>query len=132
MKGIIYVLDDNPMMQTFLKNYFSKEYKVECFDRVHKILKYMNAGFIPDLIIADVNIPEETGIQFLEKINNSGIFSEIPVIMLSGIKKSEMRVYCLEIGAVDYVTKPFNPKELNLKVSKHIDRAKTNSANYIN
>ncbi len=66
-----------------------------------------------DLIIADVNMPEMTGIQFLDHIKNKPKFTSIPVIFLSAISDSAIQVDAFNLGAVDYLTKPVR-KELFL------------------
>ncbi|MBK9290617.1 MAG: response regulator transcription factor [Bacteroidetes bacterium] len=79
-------------------------------------MKWLQDGNLPDLIVADIQMPNLDGIQFLTQIRASGFFKEIPLIMLSGIESSQEKVKCLKMGANDYVVKPFNPEELALRI----------------
>jgi DNA-binding response OmpR family regulator len=72
----------------------------------------MQQGVVPDIIIADVNMPDVGGIEFIMQIRSSGFFRDVPLIMLSGNEKSEDKIKSLKAGADDYMTKPFNPEEL--------------------
>ena len=70
----------------------------------------------PDLILLDVKMPNMDGFEFLDQVKSSGFFSNIPVMMLSGVDSSPERVKCLKMGAMDFMIKPFNPEELLLKI----------------
>lgn len=119
-KHNLMILDDNAMMQQFLGNYFKDSYNVVGFQHVLNAWKWLNEGNPVDLILVDIRMPEITGIQFLEQIKNSGLYRDIPVIMLSGVEKSDDRIRCLKLGAADYVMKPFNPKELEARIEKNL------------
>lgn len=69
-----------------------------------------------DLMILDVMMPEVTGIEFAERIKNSG--ANMPIILLTALGEAEDRVRGLESGADDYVVKPFDPRELVLRMNK--------------
>ncbi len=70
-----------------------------------------------DLVLLDVNLPGGTGFDILQIIRQS---SQVPVIMLSALKQNHNVERGLELGAQDFVTKPFNPRELLLRVKQHI------------
>ncbi|MEM6631350.1 MAG: response regulator [Bacteroidota bacterium] len=126
----IMILDDNAMMQKFLGNYFKDSYKVVAFQHVLNAWKWLNEGNHVDLILADIKMPDISGIQFLEQLKCSGLHKDIPVMMLSGVEKSDDRIKCLRLGAVDFVMKPFNPKELEVRVEQHL-LLKGNSINTV-
>jgi len=75
-------------------------------------------NFVFDLIILDVMMPEITGLEFAEKIKESK--KALPIIMLTALSEPEDRVKGLEAGAKDYLTKPFEPKELLLRINNLI------------
>lgn len=120
MEYTILIVDDNAMMQAFLSNYFRKEFKVVGFQHAQHAMKWLNEGNIPDIILADLKMPDISGLEFLEQLKRSGMFRDIPVIMVSGVDKSNDRIKCLEMGAVDYIIKPFNPKELELRIKRYL------------
>lgn len=72
----------------------------------------------PDLIISDVMLPYMDGIQILKKIKTMDDLKDIPVIMLSSKAQEDDIVKGLELGAQDYMAKPFSPAELVLRVNK--------------
>jgi DNA-binding response OmpR family regulator len=74
--------------------------------------------FKPDLIISDVMIPYIDGLQVLKKIKMKDELKDIPVIMLTSKAQEKDVVRGLELGAQDYMSKPFSPAELILRVNK--------------
>ena len=111
----IVLIDDEPnilkLYSAILKN---NGFQVSEFQSAPEALQFLeNAAEQVDLIIADVNMPNMTGIQFLEQIKNSGSRSSIPLIFLSAVSSSTTQVNAFNLGAVDYLTKPVK-KELFL------------------
>jgi class 3 adenylate cyclase len=79
---------------------------------------------MPDLIILDVDMPGMTGFEVCRMMRSDDATSRIPIIMLTALQDTEDRVYGLDIGADDYLTKPFSPPELRARIEKRL-RAKT-------
>src|SRR5580692_8440612 len=76
----------------------------------------------PDLILLDLMLPELDGLEVCKLLRRDSKTSAIPIIMLTA-KASEMdRIIGLELGAVDYVPKPFSPRELVLRVKKRLEK----------
>ena len=84
-------------------------------------MKWLQEGNLPNLIISDIRMPEMRGDDFLEWIKANELFKHIPVIMLSSEDSTTERIRLLEIGAEDYIVKPFNPMELKIRVKKIIE-----------
>lgn len=85
-------------------------------------LSFMQQGSVPDIIITDLNTPELNGFDLLTQLKASNYFKAIPVIILSGEEGSETRIKCLEAGADDYIVKPFNPRELEVRINVILKR----------
>lgn len=122
MKKKIMIADDNHIIQILLQEYLQNDFEVQCFNDGNEILQSLNDGNIPDLILADINMPIMDGWSLLSNLKMSMFFKNIPVMILSGIEKSNERIKFLKAGAEDYMVKPFSPEELRLKllnISKH-------------
>ncbi len=70
----------------------------------------------PDLVLLDVDLPESSGFEVCQRLKSDSATSEIPVIFLTGATHTGDKVRGLDLGAVDYVTKPFDPHELRARV----------------
>lgn len=106
-----------------LENFLSKEYDVVTKSDGLDGLKWMEEGNIPDLVVADIQMPNLDGYEFIKNVRASGYFKNIPLIMLSGIESSTEKVKCLKLGANDYVVKPFNPEELSIRIELLLARS---------
>jgi len=122
MKKTILVIDDEMSIRMLLENYLSKTYTVVTRNDGQEGLKYLEEGNLPELIVADIQMPNLDGYEFLRNVRASGFFKNIPMIMLSGIESSNERVKCLKLGADDYLVKPFNPEELAIRIENLITR----------
>lgn len=116
MKKKILVIDDELSIRLLLENFLKKEYDVTTKNDGLEALKWLEAGNIPDLVVADIQMPNLDGYEFIKNVRASGYFRDIPLIMLSGIESSSEKVKCLKLGANDYIVKPFNPEELSVRI----------------
>lgn len=122
MKKKILVIDDELSIRMLLENYLSKTYNVVTKSDGMEGFAWLEQGNMPDLIVADIQMPNMDGYSFIQNIRASGFFKEIPLIMLSGIESSQEKVKCLKLGANDYMIKPFNPEELSIRIELLIAR----------
>ena len=81
----------------------------------------------PDLVLLDWMIPGGSGIQFAKKMKQHDLTRNIPIIMITARGEEEDKVRGLEVGADDYVTKPFSPKELMARIKAVIRRVSPTS-----
>ena len=121
MRKKILVIDDERTIRVLLEN-FLKEYVVTTKNDGLEGLSWLQEGNMPDLIIADIQMPNIDGYEFVKQIRASGFFRDIPLIVLSGLESSTEKVKCLKLGANDYLVKPFNPEELALRIELLISR----------
>jgi DNA-binding response OmpR family regulator len=124
MKKTLLALDDEMSILKILDFYFNKSYNVVAKQNGKEALEWMQQGVIPDVIIADVNMPEINGLEFIRQIRSSGFFKDVPLIMLSGNEGSSDKIKCLKAGADDYLIKPFNPEELEARIDNIFRRLK--------
>jgi DNA-binding response OmpR family regulator len=121
MRKKILVIDDERTIRVLLEN-FLKEYVVTTKNDGLEGLSWLQEGNMPDLIIADIQMPNIDGYEFVKQIRASGFFRDIPLIVLSGLESSTEKVKCLKLGANDYLVKPFNPEELAIRMELLISR----------
>jgi DNA-binding response OmpR family regulator len=119
MRHTILVIDDESNMRLLLESFLSVDYNVVCKDDGMDALQWLEDN-LPDLIICDIQMPNTDGYQFLEKLRRRDYTKHTPVIMLSGNEASKERIKCYKLGAQDYLTKPFNPEELEELIKKNL------------
>jgi class 3 adenylate cyclase len=76
----------------------------------------------PDVILLDIEMPGIDGFEVLERVKGDEAFRHLPVIMISGLDDTESMIRCLEIGADDFLPKPFDPAILRARVTAGLDR----------
>jgi two-component system, chemotaxis family, chemotaxis protein CheY len=116
MKRKILVIDDKDEFRILTKTILSSKYDVESAENGINAFSILQSGYMPDLIISDLLMPVLGGKDFLEQLKSSGAFKEIPVIILSSIDKSEEKIKLINLGASDYLEKPYNPAELMARI----------------
>ncbi len=115
----ILVADDDEKIRELLEIYLTKEgFAVEqAADGAEAILKAQQMK--PDLIVLDIMMPVLDGMEVCRQVRK---FSQVPVIMLTARTEDEDRIMGLELGADDYLAKPFNPRELVARVKAVLRR----------
>ena len=121
MNDRVLIIDDDKHICQILKDYFK-------FDNFEVILAYSGKEGLkkieeeePDIIILDIMLPELNGWEVVQRLRPH---NDIPVIMLSAKTKETDRITGFELGADDYVTKPFSPKEVVLRAKTVLKRTK--------
>lgn len=117
-KRQLLIIDDKIAIAKIISVYLSEEYDITYFNTPVKAIKWLFDGNRPDLIILDIRMPEMNGDEFLTYIKQNGLYKDIPVVVLSGEESSDIRIKMLEIGADDFILKPFNPMELKIRIRK--------------
>ena len=112
----VLIVEDDPSMQSVLNQYLGSRFSVTILSDGIDAMSFLHAGNVPDIIIADLNTPQLGGLALIEQLKVSGFFKSVPIMILSGEESTEMRIKCLETGADDYVVKPFNPRELEVRL----------------
>lgn len=115
------VIDDDSRIRTLLKRYLSNNgYRVSTAKNAAEARKTME-GLKFDCLILDIMMPGESGMDFASALRKD---SQIPILMLTARAETESRIMGLEVGVDDYLSKPFEPRELLLRIRnilKHHD-----------
>jgi DNA-binding response OmpR family regulator len=109
------VIEGNRDMRAFLHSYFSEHFNVTAINNTSQGLVEVKKP--TSLILIDFDLENSAGIDFMRKIKSDEIYSNIPVVFISESNESEIRIKALENGASDFITKPFNPRELKARIS---------------
>lgn len=120
-------IDDEVSIQLILQHYFKNDFLVVTKGNGKDALAWMQEGNIPDIIIADISMPEMDGYTFIYQVRSSGYLKNIPMVMLSGSDSTENKIRCLESGADDFMVKPFNPRELAARIKGILRRMGKNN-----
>lgn len=119
MKKKILVVDDEITICLLLENFLSIDYDVITINSGEEALIWLESN-LPDLIISDIQMSKMDGYGFLKNVRQRGFTKHTPFIMLSARAESKERIKCYQLGAQDYLTKPFNPEELEELVKKNL------------
>lgn len=119
MKHIL-IVDDSNMYCLIAKKALEGNYKVSLAHSGQEALDFLEKE-IPDLILMDIEMPGMNGKEALRQIKLHKEWSKIPVIFLSAISEQETEVECLELGADDFIAKPFKPLIMTSRVSKILE-----------
>lgn len=133
MKNIILVVDDDKTNLALAQKILGSQYRIAASTSGEAALKYLESHR-PDLILLDINMPNMDGFEVMEQLRSSLNTEMIPVIFLTADNLAETEIKCFQMGAMDFVTKPFVPDILLSRVSKTIelDQYRHNLENMVN
>ena len=124
-KQRILVVDDEPdAVELIAFNLNSAGFDVVTADDGQEAIRKAESGH-PDLIVLDVMLPEMDGLEVCKRLRAGAETANIPIVMLTAKAGEVDRVLGLELGADDYVTKPFSPRELVLRVKNLLRRVQS-------
>jgi len=120
---LILIVEDNEDVRQYTKNYLKDFYQiVEAIDGEDGFKKSID--HLPEVIVSDVMMPKMDGFQLIDKLKNDQRTSHIPVILLTAKATSKDKMEGYEYGADDYIMKPFDVQELNVRIKNIIDQRK--------
>jgi serine phosphatase RsbU (regulator of sigma subunit) len=117
---LILVVDDTPLNIGVISGALKDSYKTKVATNGEKALALASAEEKPDLILLDIMMPGMDGYEVCSRLKADPATSEIPVIFLTGQTSAEDETRGFEVGAVDYVHKPFSPAVVKARVRSHI------------
>lgn len=121
----IFVIDDEKNIRDIIKKFLEKEgYRITLFNNASDVINEFNR-LKPDLLVVDIMMPGTNGLELCKQIRKN---SEIPIIFVSARDEELDRILGLELGADDYLTKPFSPRELVVRIKNIFKRISNSSS----
>jgi adenylate cyclase len=115
--GRVLVVDDDRVNRMLLTRSLEREgHRVRCAENGAEALELLHDDPC-DVVLLDIVMPELDGVSVLEHVKGDPALQDVPVIMISGVDDTESVVRCIEIGADDYLPKPFDPVLLRARIS---------------
>lgn len=123
MNELIFIVDDEPdILELVSINMTRAGFRAFEFENAAALYNKL-PKIKPDLIILDLMLPDENGMDICRRLKSSDDYSQIPIIILTAKSETTDKILGLEFGADDYVTKPFEPRELVARVKAVLRRA---------
>ncbi len=116
----ILIVDDDRMNLVTAQKFLSEEYKVISVNSGKLAFKYLEKHK-PDLILLDIFMPVMGGFEVMKQLQEHQEWSRIPVIFLTADRKTETEAQCFELGANDFITKPFEPRIMLNRIRRTIE-----------
>jgi len=124
MNELIAILEDDSDIRKLIKITLEKEgFKTREFEQGEQLLGYLKTN-IPDLILLDLMLPDMDGLEICRALRSNKKTSQIPLIIVSAKGEELDKVLGLELGADDYITKPFSTRELVARIKANLRRSK--------
>lgn len=117
----ILIVDDAPDNLTYLSALLKDAYQTKVATSGEKALRIAETAPMPDLILLDISMPEMSGYEVCQRLKENEQTRTIPVIFLTAMSEAEDEEKGLELGAVDYITKPIRPPILRARVRTHLE-----------
>lgn len=119
---MIAIVDDEPDIVELVSLHLSKAgFKVKTFEDADGLFKFLKSN-VPDLVVLDLMLPDADGFEICKYLKKEDKYNTVPVIMLTARSDEMDKILGLELGADDYVTKPFSPRELVARIKAVLRR----------
>lgn len=115
------IVDDNRQNIEMLMALFKNEYKIVAAINAHRALKVAQSDAPPDLILMDILMPEMDGYELCAVLKENPVTQKIPVIFVTAVSEVMDENRGFDLGAVDYITKPFHPPMVKARVKLHLN-----------
>ena len=115
MNKKILIIEDQLSTRKLLSHYLGNYFDVIEKDCAEDAIEWLNNGNYTDAIVADIIMPHMNGVEFLTRLKQTPL-SDSPVLMLTSVENSSEKLRCFQLGARDYLLKPFNPDELRIRL----------------
>ncbi|MBE0507391.1 MAG: response regulator [Marinospirillum sp.] len=119
-KRSLLIVDDQPANIKVLASLLKDDYTIQVANKGQKALEIARSSSPPDLILLDILMPEMDGYAVCRELKNQAATSRIPVIFISALDEASDETKGLDLGAVDYISKPFHPDIVKSRIRNHM------------
>lgn len=133
VRPTVLVVDDTPDNLILLSGLFRDEYRVRVAHNAVKALQYVTSDEPPDLVLLDVMMPAMDGFELAQRMREHPAAATIPIIFITALGTADARLQGLDLGAVDFITKPVDPATLKPRVRnfmRYVQQRKDLQAQY--
>jgi len=121
-KGRVLIIDDQPENIHVLANIIQEQYDVQAAINGAKALEIASGKNPPDVILLDIVMPEMDGYEVCRRLKADERTRDIPVIFVTGKNSTEDEEYGFNLGAVDYISKPFQPTVVHVRIKSQVEQ----------
>jgi DNA-binding response OmpR family regulator len=114
-KPYLFIVDDEPSLRLLLTEYLKPIYEIVTLSSAEEALEGLKLSE-PKLMIVDLNMEGMSGLELIRQLRNQAKWKQLPILVLSSNDSSSHRIEALRAGADDYMIKPFNPEELEVRL----------------
>ena len=120
-KNTILLVDDSPENIDLLGDVLKQDYEIKVALSGEKALKIAGSKNLPDIILLDIMMPGMDGYEVCRRLKSDAKTQDIPVIFVTSMSEVEDETKGLEVGAIDYITKPISPAIVKARVKNHLE-----------
>ena len=118
----VLIAEDDPFIRKVLRQTLKDDFSVITKENGIEAVSWLEEGNPVDIVLSDIQMPHMDGKDLLRTLRASPSFQRLPIIILSTFSDSATRISCLNMGADDYIVKPFNPLEVKTKITTVLRR----------
>jgi putative two-component system response regulator len=119
MQKTIFIVDDNITVLAKVEELLERDYLTITFSSAVKMFAVLDK-IKPHLILLDIDMPDMNGLEAAKMLKEQDEHRDIPIIFLTGLTDTDTEAYAIELGAADFVTKPFSGPLLLNRIKNHI------------
>ena len=123
-KNSVLVVDDDPALLMSVWEILKDDYNVSNVKSGREALEMLKTGYVPDIILLDIDMPGLNGFETLALINEMEEMRDIPVMFLTGVATTEAEEKGMKSGAADFIKKPFVKEILLVRLKVHIENGR--------
>jgi DNA-binding response OmpR family regulator len=128
MKKNVLLVEDARDIQLLVRTAIGDRVNLTCVDNTQRASEELRSGKFA-LMLLDVNLPDANGFDFCRRLRSEDEFAELPIFFLTGEGETEHKIVGFNAGGDDYLTKPFDPLELEARVMAKLSRKKATKEN---